>query len=379
MSKKVEPPDEGLIKTDGVGKLARLDATTILVTRAIDDLSRSCLPIGNQPVAPDPAQAISYVANGRQWLFRADFGDAPCVGKAIRSFSKAIQLDPKRADAFALRGNVWQRHIKDYYRAIKDYDAAIQLDPNCHWVYSSRGEAWMQLKEYERASHDFDDCVRLNDGGWEVYEWRGDARFVMNNYDGAIRDFGEVISQAKGASIRAEFYFARGAAWLAKGNHASARDDFVAGFDELGHAVENGDKDAYRDVSWILATCPIAAFRDGRRALEIATTLCELDDSKGYSLELLAAAHAEAGKFEEAVRIQSALVASTSGRISKQEHAERLELYKQKKPYRDPTQALFFYSELLESRPDLTDAALSLFDIEDADSVKIALSHLRTD
>jgi tetratricopeptide (TPR) repeat protein len=87
----------------------------------------------------------------------------------------------------------------------------------------------------------------------------------------------------------------------------------------------------------LLATCPDAKARDGKRAVEYATTACERTGWKApFCLDTLAAAYAEAGQFDEAVRYQTrALDDPTLKGYFRPAPKERLELYKQKKPYRE--------------------------------------------
>lgn len=87
----------------------------------------------------------------------------------------------------------------------------------------------------------------------------------------------------------------------------------------------------------LLATCPDDKARDGKRAVEYATTACERTGWKDpMYLDTLAAAYAEAGQFEEAVRYQTrALEDPTLKGDLRKAARQRLELYRQKKPFRD--------------------------------------------
>lgn len=99
------------------------------------------------------------------------------------------------------------------------------------------------------------------------------------------------------------------------------------------------DQECYNGFAWLLATCPKAELRDGKKAVEYAPKACELTKwLNPTNLDTLAAAYAEAGNFKEAVRWQTKAVelAATKAFILEQEEAEaRLALYKKGKPYRE--------------------------------------------
>jgi tetratricopeptide (TPR) repeat protein len=86
----------------------------------------------------------------------------------------------------------------------------------------------------------------------------------------------------------------------------------------------------------VLATCPDPSLRDGKRAVQLATKACELADwEDANDLENLAAAHAECGRFEEAVKWQAKAVELGKGLQDADEARQRLDLYKAGKPFRE--------------------------------------------
>jgi hypothetical protein len=72
-------------------------------------------------------------------------------------------------------------------------------------------------------------------------------------------------------------------------------------------------------------------------AVEMATRACEWNNwTDAAYLDTLAAAYAEAGDFENAVRFQREAIAKLSaGDPSRAEFFDRLQLYESSKPYRD--------------------------------------------
>src|SRR5262249_61888381 len=85
--------------------------------------------------------------------------------------------------------------------------------------------------------------------------------------------------------------YSRGWAWLTKREY----DRAIADSDQATR-LKPRDAAAYNGRAWLWATCPDAKYRDGERAVESATTACELSRwNDPNQLDALAAADAEAG------------------------------------------------------------------------------------
>ncbi len=84
------------------------------------------------------------------------------------------------------------------------------------------------------------------------------------------------------------------------------------------------------------ATCPDAKHRDGVKAIEYAKKAVDLSAGKEIAyLDTLAAAHAEAGQFDDAVKVQEGVVAAVQDDADyRAEVRERLDLYRKKMAYR---------------------------------------------
>jgi len=125
-------------------------------------------------------------------------------------------------------------------------------------------------------------------------------------------------------------YVARGNAWRRDGVYDKAIADFRKSV-ELGpdNAV------AHNALACFLATCPDAQHRDGEAAVEHATKACELTQwNDARCIDTLAAAYAETGDFDAAVKWQQKAV-DLSPEESKADHRTRLKWYKSGQPLRD--------------------------------------------
>jgi tetratricopeptide (TPR) repeat protein len=71
-------------------------------------------------------QASAYVARGQEWLKDAIAGSTE-PDKAIADFSRAIELDPKRAAAYYYRADAEQRR-RAYAGALRDLSTLVQVD-----------------------------------------------------------------------------------------------------------------------------------------------------------------------------------------------------------------------------------------------------------
>src|SRR5262249_6413416 len=80
--------------------------------------------------------------------------------RALADYGRAIELNPKFADAFYFRGQVY-RASKDLDRALSDFNQAIALNPRFANYFVHRGEAVRPKGEPDRALADLDKALAL--------------------------------------------------------------------------------------------------------------------------------------------------------------------------------------------------------------------------
>lgn len=147
--------------------------------------------------------------------------------------------------------------------------------------------------------------------------------------DKAIVDFNKVIELNP---RHARAYYNRGCIWSVKGDYAKAIADY-------SKAIELDPKDAsaYNILASLMATCPDGRYRDGKRAVTLAEKALKLEESP-VTLNVLAAAYAEAGRFQEAIKTQERAITKYKQvglKTYLPEYEQRLSSYKAGKPWRE--------------------------------------------
>jgi len=274
----------------------------------------------DEAIRLDPEYASAYYNRGKAWSCKGDYETA------IKNFDEAIRLDRKNALAYVSRGIAWS-HTGKRDKAFKDFDEAIRLDPKTAQAYEWRGSAWDSKNEYDKAIDDYDEAIRLDPLEATPYSARGHVWMMKKEHDKAIKDYDEAIHRSSGHSC-ALTYIDRAGASLAKKEYEAAIKDY----DESIRLFPTPK--AYDSLAWLLATCPEAQVRDGKRAIQLATKACDgMGWKSGQHLDTLAATYAESGHFDEAVRYET-MALEAPHCFRQNEFRQRLELYKQRKPFR---------------------------------------------
>jgi tetratricopeptide (TPR) repeat protein len=184
----------------------------------------------------------------------------------------------------------------------------------------------------ENARRDVDEALRIDPAFFPARYIRASIFLRQRKWELAIQDC-EV-------GLKQQPTFVDLAVMRAIANRALGK--YAASLAELDHVIRLRPERvsvyswAFDQRAWLRATCPDASFRNGRQAISDAKQACNLTRWKDANIiDTLAAAYAEAGDFNSAVRYEEqAMSARDSSDISSllQEH---LTLFKQHRPVRE--------------------------------------------
>ncbi|WP_398475847.1 caspase family protein [Tardiphaga sp.] len=138
-------------------------------------------------------RAIVYRNRGIKFMNRWSRSVAPSdVALALTDFSRAIEFNPRYADAYVSRGKAYAAK-NDLDLALSDYSEAIRIDPRNVAGFTSRGDLHRVRGDGDRAIADFSDAIRLDAKNGFAYRNRGFVYGVKGDDDRAIADYGDAI------------------------------------------------------------------------------------------------------------------------------------------------------------------------------------------
>lgn len=307
---------------------------------------------------------------------------------ALRLLGEAIEANPTEV-FFRLRGLV-RRANGDDVEAAKDFSKAIELQPKDPISLLQRAEISLAKGDLKAAKSDFDNAIRVDSRVSEslaamrvrcyiaVEEGRlADAindmtviakanpedafwslqlasLFVQDKRPSkAVRIISEVIRREPKniAALRS-----RADTLLGMGRHSEAIKDYELAI-QLGIASPSLKSGVLNNLAWVLATSPDDSLRNGKRSVELATEAASLSDYKEpYILSTLAAAYAEVGDFEAAIKWSKKAI--DLGRRGEHNNLEQLKQelnsFEKEEPWRERQESLENKVPLLPSE-DLID------------------------
>jgi len=223
----------------------------------------------------------------RTMLRNRDYHDSIAIWK------QCIENNPSHARPYRILAVVYDKQDPDI--AITFYQEALAKNPNWEWMWIELGNAQSRRNNVAAAAQAYEHAARIKPDMIESHLNLSRLRMRQGDYAGAI----------------------------------------TAAEQAIAHKPD--DPRALKQLAWLLTTSADGAVRDGKKALAILDKIPQKPDRIDIQyLEVLSAAHAEVGDFDQAVNFAEQALAEArqikSRRVN--EFAERVELYRAKQPMR---------------------------------------------
>ncbi len=184
--------------------------------RYVDKNNQEAMKAMDKAIELDPKYAMAYAIRG------AIYNEWGQYSKGLRNGEQAIKFDPSLAIGFHIRGVAYEG-LGNYFASFPDFNKAIELDPKWSLPYCSRSWANYKLRYYSQALEDANKAIGLNPQTPMAYYFRGRIFLDLDKTQDAINDFNKAIKLNPTYSW--SFLF-RGRAFLKLDKTQQALEDF---------------------------------------------------------------------------------------------------------------------------------------------------------
>jgi tetratricopeptide (TPR) repeat protein len=247
------------------------------------------------------------------------------VDEAISQFQQTILLKPDDADAHAALGNALFGQGRTS-EALGQFQEAIRVSPDDADAHVNLGVGLLNMGRTDEAISQFQEAIRLRPDDANACLNLGVALLKKGQIEEATSQFQEALRLTPNDAYAQRM--------LTKALDVKRKLDSLA-----------SDPAALNNLAWELATSPDASIRNGDLAVKLAERACEATHYRVTVLVgTLAAAYAEAGRFDEAVATgqKACALASTLGETNLlKRNQELVALYQTHQPYHEFIKASF--------------------------------------
>ncbi len=257
---------------------------------------------------------------------------------AAESFAEAARRKGDYADAYNNLGNCRAQQGR-LDEALAHLNRAVELNPNLSQAMTNMGAIYRKRKQFDEAINVLRRALAVNDRKGLTHYHMALALIAAGRSDEAVAHLVKTYELDSNLAHRLWARMLQADILFGKGRGAEAAALYRDVLAEAGPAPPAIKARALKGVAWILATCMDAKVRDGAEAVRLAHLAAKVDKS-GSTADILAAAYAEAGMMEQAIRAASAAVAAadSAGMTEKaMEIRARLRLYQAGQPCRSET------------------------------------------
>ncbi len=250
--------------------------------------------------------------------------------EAMGYYEQALRLNPRRAEAYYNLGTALARLDKNE-EAVRYYEQALQIKSDYFEAHNNFANILFRLGRISEAIGHWEQALQLKPDYAEAHYNLGVALVSAGRLEEAVRHYQRALALMPDS---AQAHYKLGFALQSQHN-------FKAAISECQKSLELDPRHlpAHLGLAWLLATSPDDSLRNGEKAVELAEQAKALAGIESPQLlDTLAAAYAEAGRYNDAVEtVKQALnLPATQNDKSLAEAIQtRLKLYEARSPYRE--------------------------------------------
>jgi len=245
-------------------------------------------------------------------------------------FRHALDVMPENAVAHINLGSVFEQAGRAD-EAQLHYREALRIDPNRAQAHNNLANVLEAAGKFDEAVPHYEEAIRLRPREAIPRNHFGMALAGQGRYDEALTNYSVATRIAPRDPLP---HYLSGVALLKLGQTARAIQSFRAAIQLDPNHARSLDR-----LARVLACASDSSMRDGAEAIRLATRAAELTDwQQPAVLDTLAAAHAEAGHFEDAVKVLQGAIELLNQNGAAEEArslAPRLQSFQSRQPWRE--------------------------------------------
>ncbi len=258
----------------------------------------------------DPNYALAYAGLGKAYWagFQLSRGN-DWIGKASQNCNKALALNPELVEGHVCLGNLYNATGR-YDRAVEEFEQAARADPGNEDVLRGLADTYTNKGNFAAAESAYRRAVALRPNYWAPYSWLGVFYFGQSRYHDAAVAFQKATELAPENYLG---YVNLGGAYVLEGRYADAMEAAKRSI------ALRPTPDAYNNLGYALMLT--GKTDDAIDALQKALAIDDRDwmnwGNLGDALYWSASRRGEApGKYRKAVAIASSKLQVNSNDVS---------------------------------------------------------------
>jgi protein O-mannosyl-transferase len=273
-------------------------------------------------ITPDNELADEHLADA--------YLDKNRIDDAIAQAQKAVRAQPNSAEAHGTLGASLARKGKPDEAAL-ELRKALQLNPKLRRANYNLGNCMLQEGRVDEAVARYEQELRIQPNFPEGQNNLANALFRQNRPEAAFEHLQTALA------LKPDYAEARNNLAIALSQRGDMRNALEQWRTSLQLQPDN--LEAHCNLAWVFATSADASIRDGAQSVQHAERALQLSDRKNARIwRLAAAAYAEAGRFDDAVKAAQnglALAENENNADLVRTLQENLELFQARQPLRD--------------------------------------------
>lgn len=242
---------------------------------------------------------------------------------ALAAYRKGLEIDPTDVDTLNNLGfTLMQQQRPD--EAEKHLQQALQIDPTFAPALGNLGLLAERRQQPEKAIDYLKQALDLNPGLLFARNALATQLVTAGDTSAAIEQWTQVLA-INPNELAAIYNIAM--TRVGRGEHAPAIE-----YLRKGLAIAPNSSRLVIALAWELATAPEYELRDGDEAMQLAQRVYSAYPNQARIIDVMAAALAETGDFDNAIKLMERLV--DAGGDASQPYVARLKMYRRGQPWR---------------------------------------------